>query len=343
MNRNRHTINLSFPVLAAAAILALMIVHPLRAEDKPEQIVIGFQVIPNGEIIAKDMKWQEETLGVPVKWVQIDSGRDMNTAMAAGSVDIGLVGTSPVATGIAQKIPYEVIWIHDVIGDNEALAARKGSGIEKVQDLAGKKVAAPFGSTTHYHLLTALALAHVKPGQVKILDMQPQAMLAAWQRGDIDAGFVWEPTLAKMVESGGKIVIASRQLAEQGYLTGDICAVRRDFAKKYPALVVKYLKNLVKAVEYYRSDPEKASECVARQFGIPQPEALRQMNTLIMLSGKEQLTKDYLGTASDKGKLAQVLKKSADFLVSQKLIKSAPGLPVFVGAINPSYIEEAVK
>ncbi len=82
-----------------------MFSEAVHAEQAPQQVVIGFQVIPNAEIIAKDLKWQEETMGAPVKWVQLESGRDANTAMLAGSMDIGLVGSSPAAAGIALGHP----------------------------------------------------------------------------------------------------------------------------------------------------------------------------------------------------------------------------------------------
>ena len=44
------------------------------AEDAEtlEEVVIGFQAIPNGEIVAKNLGWHEETLGVPIRWVQFN-------------------------------------------------------------------------------------------------------------------------------------------------------------------------------------------------------------------------------------------------------------------------------
>ena len=132
-------------------------------------------------------------------------------------------------------MPYEVIWIYDVIAENEALVVKKGKGIAKFADLAGKKVAAPFGSTTHYHLLVAFKVFGLDPKKATILDMQPPDMLAAWQRGDIDAGFVWEPTLIKMVEGGGEILVSSKQLADKGYITADVAVARKGFSGEAPA------------------------------------------------------------------------------------------------------------
>jgi taurine transport system substrate-binding protein len=331
-------------LIGAAAVLGVTtLTGGLLAQGKPEKVTIGFQAIPNGELVAKGLGWHEKEMGVRIDWKQFDSGRDVNTAMAAGAIDLGLVGSSPAAAGISAGVPYEVIWIYDVIADNEALVARKGKGITGVKDLAGKKVAAPFGSTTHYHLLVAFKVAGVDPRQATILDMQPPDMLAAWQRGDIDAGFVWEPTLIKMVEAGGEIVLSSRTLAEKGYLTADLAVVRKAFADKYPELVSAYLRSLSRATGLYRQDPKAAARAVAKELRLAEAEAERQMKTMTHLDGKDQLGAQYLGTPANKGGLAKALKDAADFLVSQKTIRSAPDQAAFDRAVNPSYLERAMK
>ena len=311
--------------------------------DLPEKVVIGFQVIPNGEIVAKDLGWHEKKLGVPIEWKQFSSGAEVNLAMAAGALDIALGGTCSTSVGIAQDYPFEIIWIYDVIGENEALVVREGLEIESVSDLVGKKVATPFASTTHYHLMVALKNANVDSSKVSILDMPPPEMLAAWLRGDIDAGFVWEPTLAKMLESGGRRLISSRDLAEKGFLTCDLCLVRKGFAERYPELVVNYLETQVRAVDLCQSKPQEAAAAIARQFSISQEEALRQMNSLILLSSSEQLSKEYLGVSGRKGQLVMVLKETADFMGAQKAIKSVPPLAAFSEAVNPSYLERGME
>ncbi len=325
--------------IALAIALAAGFSSPLFAQAKPEKVTIAYQVIPNEEIIAKALGWHEKALGgVKVEWRQFDSGRDVNTAMASGGVDIGLTGSSPAAIGISSGIPYEVIWLYDVIGDNEALVVRKGKGIEKVADLAGKKVAAPFGSTTHYHLLVAMKEFGLDPKKATVLDMQPPDMLAAWTRGDIDAGFVWEPTLIKMLESGGEVLVSSRALAEKGYLTADVAVVRKDFARKYPQVVATYVKTLSDAVELFREKPQEAARAVAKEFNISEAEALRQMKTMTFLTAEEHATPKYL-----QGGVAKALKDAADFLVSQKTIRSAPDLGTFQKAVVATYAEMAAK
>ena len=331
------------------ATLAILLATPFSlfaagsSEEKPlEEVVIGFQAIPNGEMVAKGLGRHEETLGVPVQWVQFNSGSELNAAVASGSVHFGLGGSSTTVAAIAQGVPAQVIWIYDIIGDNEALVVRRDGEVDSLADLSGRRVAAPFGATTHYHLLVALELHGVDPETVEILDMAPPDILAAWQRGDIDAAFVWEPTLAAMLEIGGEVLISSRTLAEAGFLTGDIGIVHRGFAEEHPGIVTQYLRNQVWAVELIHSDPERAAAAVAGELGLSEAEARRQMDSLLFLSGQEQLGPDYLGTKERPGGLATVFHETALFLESQDTIRTAPSPEEFYSAINPSFLEAAV-
>ncbi len=310
------------------------------AEEPPPQLVIGYQMVPNAELIAKELGWQEKELGLPVKWEVYKSGRHVVDAIAAGQVDIGLVGTSPCAAGIARGVPLEVVWIHDIIGDNEALVAREGSGIRRIGDLAGKNVAVPFGSTTHYHLMVALKLNGLAAQDVSILSQEPGDMPAAWKRQEIDAAFVWEPTLSNLRGDQGKVILTSRQLAERGFPTADLCVVRKAFATRYPSLVVKYLRNLDRAVRLYRKDPDQAARAVAAQLGVTMTAASEQMGKLILLTGEEQLSGKYVGDMQLTFGLYTLLKETADFLMQAEAIESSPPWPVFMRAVSATYAQK---
>jgi taurine transport system substrate-binding protein len=121
-------------------------------------IRIGYQTFPSGDLIVKNNRWLEEALPeYTITWTKFDSGADVNKAFIAEQIDFGAVGSSPVARGLSAplNIPYSVVFILSVAGDNEALVARENSGIESVADLRGKRIATPFGSTAHYSLRKA--------------------------------------------------------------------------------------------------------------------------------------------------------------------------------------------
>src|SRR6195952_339093 len=198
----------------AATTLALAgcsVDQPGQEANKPT-IRIGYQTFPSGDLIVKNNRWLEQALpDYNIKWVKFDSGADVNTAFIAKELDFGALGSSPVARGLSAplNIPYKVAFVLDVAGDNEALVARNGSGVNAIADLKGKRVGTPFASTAHYSLLAALAQNNLSPNDVRLVDLQPQAILAAWERGDIDAAYTWLPTLDDLRKTG-KDLITSR-------------------------------------------------------------------------------------------------------------------------------------
>jgi taurine transport system substrate-binding protein len=305
----------------------------------PSEVRIGYQVIPNAELLVKTLGLAEKKFAdIDIKWVQFDSGRDVNTAIASGSIDLGLAGSVPVAIGLASNLDYYVYFLHDIIGDNEALAVRKDAGISSVKDLVGKKVAVPFGSTTHFSLLSALKAEGVDAALVTILDQQPPDILAAWQRKDIDAAFVWQPTLAKLVEDNGQIITSAKKLSEQGIITADVGVVRKAFAEEYPDFVKQYVSVLDEAIELYRSKPEEAVKALAPILSASEAESLAQMNELVWLTSEEQRDPQYLGNGTGSG-FAKVLKQTGDFLLEQKTIPASPDLSVYEQGIYADAIQ----
>lgn len=302
---------------------------------------IAYQVIPNSAPIVKHEGWLEDETDMDVEWRQYDAGADVNQAVAAGAVDIGLVGSTLVANGIAVGLPYEVPWIYDVIGDNEALVAK--DGIDSIEDLEGKKVATPLGSTTQYSLVSALEQAGVDPNSVTILDMEPPDAFAAWKNGSIDAAYVWHPTLQQMIDDGGKVLVTSGDLAKKGVVTADLGIVSTDFANEHPDVVSDWLRAENRGVELIKSDPERAAEIVADEFDTDADTIATQMKDLIILPGKQQLSPGQLGTREHPGEMSDTLYTTAEFLADNDLIDDVPGQTTYDDVVNPSYLQHALE
>ncbi len=303
----------------------------------PEKIRIGYQVSANGELLAKAMEVAKEAFpDTEVEYINFASGRDVNTAMAANGIDLGLIGSVGASVGVAQNLPYQVYFIHSVIGEAEALAVR--NNISSIDQIRGKKIAVPFGSTTHFSFLSLLKMENLDEKQVTVLDLQPQDMVAAWKRGDIDGGYIWYPHLQKLIDGGGKILTTSADMAKRGTITADLGIVRKQFIEQYPDAVKKYVEVLDEAINFYRKNPEEAAEKISSELGLSPEESKLAIEKLIWLTSEEQADPKYLGTPEQPGAFAQVLKDSADFMVTQKTIKSAPDLKTYESIIRNEFL-----
>ena len=224
-------------------IASAAIAHGAAAQQKPDKIVIGYLNLVNAQLVTKALGLHEKEIGVPIEWVKFGSGGDVNRAVAASQLSFGGVGNPPATIGAGRGLGYKGIFVLNMLGPVESLAVRTSKGIEKPQDLVGKTMAAPFGSTTHYLTIAYLRSAGVDPTTVKLLDMSPSDAAAAWIRGDIDAAYIWEPSLNKLLQNGGKILMDSGTMAARGFPTWDISVVMDDFAAKYPEIVTKFVKS----------------------------------------------------------------------------------------------------
>jgi taurine transport system substrate-binding protein len=302
----------------------------------PDKITIGYQAIPNGDLVVKHEGWLEKAFpNTEIEWKLFDSGGSVNEAIVGGSIDFGLAGSSPVSRGLSTPIDYQVPWIHDVIGKAEALVV-KGDGITSLKDLVGKKIATPFASTSHYSLLAALEDAGVDASKVDIIDAEPDDIYAAWSRGDIDGAYVWNPNLAKLVADGGKILIDSEQLSKKGKTTYDLAVVTNDFANKYPDAVTTWVKQQDKAVKLFRSDPNAYADDLAAELNIDSADALAQAKDLIFLTAAEQTGADYLG-----GGLADNLIAAAKFNKDQGKIDAVQPDDSYKKAVNADFAAKA--
>lgn len=328
---------LSFAILASLVIGVLGLTACGEEAEKEEATVvnIGTMNLVNGDLIAQYEKLYEEELGVEVNLVNFDSGKDVNTALASGNIDISELGSSPVSLGISTDVDYEVFWIGDIIGSAESLVVKNDSEIESLADLKGKKVATPFASTAHYSLLNALQLEGISESDVTLLDLQPDDIYAAWQRGDIDAAYVWYPVLSNLLEDG-KVITHSGELAEKGVITADLNVVRTEFAEKYPEIVANYVKIQIKANEILNDESDKAAEEISSILEISKEDAADQITQFDYLTQDEQI--EYLNN-----QIPETLKNTADFLVEQGSIKSAADAETFKSKVTTEFIEAAVE
>ncbi|HET7096289.1 MAG TPA: taurine ABC transporter substrate-binding protein [Casimicrobiaceae bacterium] len=334
-----RTVKFTVAVLAAAFAIAL----PAHAQQK--EVTIGYQDMVVPYRVAQEAKEIEKVTGYKVNWKQFGGGGEVIKAMASGAVQIGEVGSAGIAAAVSRGEPYQLFWILDDIGSAEALVAKNGSGINSVADLKGKKIAMPFNSTTHFHTMVALEQAKVNPADVQILNMRPPEVRAAWQRGDIQATFIWDPVLAE-VKKDGKVIITSGKIsAETGKATFDGYIVNKDWAAANKDFMVKFVKVLAASDAKYRDNKAKWTadspevKAVAKWSGakpedVPAGMALYAFPTLADQNSK------WLGGGAN-STAAKALAATATFQLSQKQIEKT--LPDYSTAINASFAAEAAK
>ena len=249
------------------------------AANLPDTITIGYQNVPNGDLVVKHERLLEQAFGdsVTVEWKLFDSGGSVNEAVVAGGVDIGLVGSSPASRGISSgdRVPGAV----DPRRDRQGRGARGA----RRQDRHDRR---PEGQDDRHTVrvdarTTACWPRSRTPGSPRptstIIDAEPDAIYAAWQQGDIDGAYVWNPNLAKLVDEGGTVLVDQRGAGGEGQ--DHVRPRRRD--QRVRRAVPRGGPDLGRPAERSgrsrsTSDPDAAAEAVAAELNITPEEAKRQ-------------------------------------------------------------------
>jgi len=322
-----------------ALVSSLFIAGHALAQSK--EVVIAYQDMVVPWRYAQDAQLLEKKTGYKVTFRKLASGADVIRALASGSVQIGEAGSAPIASGLSQGLDIQLFWILDNINDAEALVVRNGSGIKTLADLKDKRIAVPFVSTSHFHTLLALEHAKLDPRTVKILNLRPPEIAAAWERGDIDATFIWDPVLAK-VKKNGHVLITSGKIAEQtGKATFDGIVVSKAFARDNDAFLTELVKTLAATDDNYRNNKAAwtadsvQAKAVAKWSGaeaaeVPASLALYEFPTLQQQASAQWLT----------GGAAKSLAATASFLKDQGSIQNL--LPDYSTGVNATWVRQAL-
>ncbi|TCB66393.1 taurine ABC transporter substrate-binding protein [Acinetobacter sp. ANC 4178] len=257
-------------------------------EQSSKAVVIAYQTGVDPTKVAQADGDYEKNSQQSINWKKFDTGADVVNALASGDVDIGNIGTSPLAAATSRDLPIEVFFVAAKLGGSEALVVSNKSGIKKPEDLKGKTIAVPFVSTAHYSLLSALKHWNISDADVKIVNLRPPEISAAWERGDIDATYVWEPALSK-ASATGKILTDSKQVGEWGAPTFDVWVVRKDFAEKNPEFLKSFVQTSLKQINEYNKDPKAFESNSANISKIAQLTGSNAQDIPLLLSGNNYL------------------------------------------------------
>lgn len=310
-----------------------------------KEVRIGYLRVPNDELLAMEQGRLEEALekeGFQARFIAFDSGVEANKALASASIDFASMGITNGVVALSRELDVELIWIHELLGTNEALVVQGDRGITKLEDLRGKTIATTFASTSHYSLQKVLEMAGLAK-EVTLLDMTTLDIAAAWQRGDIDAAYTWDPILSELVTNKGQILLSSADLVDDGVVTANIMLGRKGFTHAHPQVTSRFLEAIAAAQEDYRTNPEVAANQVATVLEISPETALYQMKGTIWLSAEEQVSEDYMGKPGQVSSFHSLIGEIAQFLHGEKVISRLPSEEDIRTFIQTRYTEAGLQ
>jgi len=240
----------------------------------PDTLRIGFISANNKTVITGPEGWAQtkgylegelKKYGVKeFKYFTFPNGPNLNEALSAGTLDLGIYGDTPAINGRSAGLKTRLI-NQAQINMNAWLTA-KADGPKTVADLKGQKVATSQGSYMSRYLIGLLKEQGLDK-DVKVLHLLPADAEAALARGDI-AAFAYPTGFGPLLLQKGYVAIdeAAQHPALQG---SSVTVVTEDYLQQNPQFPKLWNDIRAQAIKEIRADSEAYFQFYADASGYP--------------------------------------------------------------------------
>jgi NitT/TauT family transport system substrate-binding protein len=205
------------------------------------------------------------------EWMDYTSGSPITNQMLADKLDFGVMGDYPLIVNGAKfqatdslRSLYVAGTGYNLKGSGNGIDVPIKSNIYSLADLKGKSISVPIGSAAWGMTLKALQDANMK--DVTLKNQSPPVGAANIAQGKIDAHADFCPWSEIMQFRGTGRKIFDGSEAGVPYLHGVV--VRKDYAEKYPEIVVAFMKAVIDAGNWVRKDPMQAAVDLEKWTGV---------------------------------------------------------------------------
>jgi sulfonate transport system substrate-binding protein len=228
-------------------------------------------------LVLKEQKILEKAFekdGTAIVWVQSLGSNKALEFLNASSLDFGSTAGAAALISKLNGNPIKSVYVYSR-PEWTALVTRKDTGIAKVEDLKGKRVAVTRGTDPHIFLVRALAGVGLTEKDVTVVPLQHQDGRAALERGDVDAWSGLDPMMAAAEVSSGAVLFYRKPEAN----TWGILNVREEFATAHPDAVKKVIAAYEEARAWALAHPAELKKLFATITKLPDEVVERQLGT----------------------------------------------------------------
>lgn len=206
--------------------------------------------------------------GVQVQWTEFPGGPQLLEGLNVGSIDFGVTGETPPVFAQAAGADLLYVAYEPPAPRSEALLVPKGSPINTLADLKGKKVALNKGSNVHYLLVRALEKAGLKYTDIQPVYLPPSDARAAFERGSVDAWVIWDPYQAAAEQQ-----LQARTLQDGTGLVDNhqFYLATRGYANANPKVIAALVDEVRSVGDWAKANPQQVTQEVAPLLGLPAP------------------------------------------------------------------------
>lgn len=305
---------------------------PIPGKAEPGTFQLGTQPwIGYGPftLAAEQGIFEEE--GLDVKTTSFNEDKEINAAIAGGSLDGLNAGTIQALEFAQAGLPIKIVAVEDVSETADAILANES--IHSVTELKGKTVAYEQGTTGEVLLRYALEQNGLSLEDVQTVPIPAPQAGPALIAGKVDAAYTYEPFVTSAVNEG-KGIHTIYTASEKPGIISDVLAVSEDAIENKPGQVAALVRSWQRALEYYEENQSSAQAAIANNLGTKPSEltsAFEGIEFFDVPQNEEQLKS---------GKLVETLQTVSKVAAASGILDKEINVEE---VIDPRFVEAAAK
>ncbi|MEU6791986.1 aliphatic sulfonate ABC transporter substrate-binding protein [Nonomuraea wenchangensis] len=298
--------------LTTAAAVSVLALSVTSCSDDGTTVRFGYIGDYNGAsllaVAQKQGLWEKQGLTPEIK--VFTNGPLQIQALGAGDLDFGYIGPGAMwlpASGKAKVVSINTLGFADrVIGR---------PGITSMQDLKGKKVGVPEGTSGDMVLNLALQKAGMTAADIQKVPMDAATVVSAFSAGQIDGAGLWYPLIDTIKEKVPDMteIASTREYPDNSFPNAFVSGTDTD-----QELTTKVIKVLQEANDWRAAHPEETITETAALLKLDPAKVKADAANVEVMS-----TADLVAKTKD-GTVAKWLNSLGDFFVGTGQLKSRP-------------------
>ena len=248
--------------LAVLAVSATFWSIPTPAADK---VSLAYtQTLYSAHIVVAREKGYFVKYDLDVDFKLFTAGRLTLDAVMAGAADMCATAETPMTAAVMAQRPIAIV--ARMAKATPTTLVNSGSGIQKLQDLKGKKLGVSIGSGTEVYLFNVLAKAGLKPSDTTYVNLRPEDMPGALANGSVDAINTWQPNIAnaERLMPGKTKVLDTAGIYNE---TWDL-VMMQDYLRTHSRQVTAILRALLDAEAFIQSNRAETMDILSKVVGV---------------------------------------------------------------------------
>ncbi|MET0283120.1 MAG: ABC transporter substrate-binding protein [Polyangiales bacterium] len=254
--------------IAAAGLFSVGAAYPLlKPRTRQTTLRVGRTGKGNYDLIIKAAKLIPTNLRV--QYADFQSGHLQVEALNGGSLDFGGMSEIPPVFAAASSIQsFRQIATVNADVNNQVVLVPRGSGIQSLADLKGKRVGYVRATTSQYFLIRMLQSVGLGWGDIEPVSLNVSDGAAAFSAGSLDAWAIYGFPIQRALAVDGARVLKTAL----GILSGNYIVSAHVDALKDPELrgaIGEYLQVYKRAFAWQQQHWDEYAVLLAKEIDVP--------------------------------------------------------------------------